>query len=112
MLHIARFWDVLPGFGHPPWCKESGIPSENTGISLTTAQVMRDESIATGRAGVTVVEEKSNPVLGDSLSTEFASETYAKRSWSILHNCACEEFDNADRTAADDPIFFPDDLLV
>jgi hypothetical protein len=48
MLHIARFWDVLPGFGHPPWCKESGIRSENTGISLTTAQVMRDESIGTG----------------------------------------------------------------
>lgn len=32
MPRVARFWDALPRFGHPPCCKQPGLCPENSGL--------------------------------------------------------------------------------
>jgi len=41
MPRIARFWDALPRFGHPPSCREPGMCPENTGLRQAFSETVQ-----------------------------------------------------------------------
>src|SRR5712691_9389415 len=41
MPRIARFWDALPRFGHPPSCKQPGMCSENSGLRQAISELVQ-----------------------------------------------------------------------